>query len=966
LSPIGSSNATLTIDDSSFSENSAGSFGGAIGARQGIQTITESSFSGNRAPSGGAIFNGNQGITATITDCSFTRNTATNGGAIVFAINNTATIADSSFTLNTAVNGGAIYINAVSSPSTITIADSSFTLNTAATNGGAIYNNVLGTINLDVSAGRTSTFSGNTAAGLASSIFFQSGALNVNLAANGLLDMRDPMSGNPATVTETGPGVWALGGANSLTNTTFSVSSGTLYLYKSGEVPNTGVSTVPATTGTIALSGSGSRFTLGDGATLVAAGDNRISASTITLANGAAIRGGTAADGNLVHVPLSGPITSSLTSPNVFDLEGQLTVQAVAPGDIFTLNANLADAAGSKGSLLVPGMGTVILTGANTYSGGTFLNGGTLAVEGNGHLGTGPLTFKGGTLEDLTGGNLLSDVDIELAPAGGTFLADASTTSALNGPISGPGSFTKAGPGTLILTGNNTFSGGTTINEGTLVVGVPAGSSSDTSFALGTGNVFLNGGTLRTTSLDPKPLIINVGGNYTQKADGTLALGIGGTQPGQFDRVVVTGSANLGGTLQVFSLNNFHPSPGNEFGIFRNSGTRTGSFTLDDSLFNNANIPRALRPVAVELVAPNGVDLVYLKPGTPAPPVVEVPDPTTVQLTALFEIPFSGANIQRLNLDDRMTQIQRTIVPPPPAPAPPTGKETVGKETIGKAPPAPAYQPGPRWGVWANGWGDFVNIDDAGLAKGYRFTTGGFSAGIDYRITDHFAVGLFGGYSHTWMDFRPGDGDVDTGRGGLYATYFDPTGWWVNAGVWGGYNSYSTSRQSLLGRVNGSTEGYEFSTFGDAGYNIYWGKLTFGPIVAMQYTTAHISGFTEHGSLVPLDIHADSEDSLRTDLGAQASYNWQVGKIVVIPGLRLAWEHEFKYSHLPITASVPTFGGATATLNGPNLGHDSLLINANVGIQITPRIWATIGYDGQVARNHYSSHAVSGTFSFSF
>jgi outer membrane autotransporter protein len=366
-------------------------------------------------------------------------------------------------------------------------------------------------------------------------------------------------------------------------------------------------------------------------------------------------------------------------------------------------------------------------------------------------------------------------------------------------------------------------------------------------------------------------------------------------------------------------------------------------------------------------------DNVVLPPINPNEPISEpeveqILDPSAEQLPALFEIPFSGANIQRLNLDDRMTQIQRTTVPPPPTPAPPTGKEVVGgKEVEGKAPPpAPVYQPGPRWSLWANGWGDFANVNDAGLAKGYRFTTGGMSAGIDYRITDHLAVGLFGGYSHTWTDFRPGNADVDTGRGGLYATYFDPTGWWVNIGAWGGYNSYSTSRQGLFGLANGSTDGYEVSSFGDAGYNIYCGNLTFGPIVSMQYTTAHISGFTEHGSMVPLDIHADSEDSLRTDAGAQASYNWQVGKVLVVPGLKLAWEHEFKYSNLPITASAPTLNGATATFFGPNLGHDSLIIEANVGVQITPRISATIGYDGQVARDHYSSHAVTGTFSYSF
>jgi outer membrane autotransporter protein len=240
------------------------------------------------------------------------------------------------------------------------------------------------------------------------------------------------------------------------------------------------------------------------------------------------------------------------------------------------------------------------------------------------------------------------------------------------------------------------------------------------------------------------------------------------------------------------------------------------------------------------------------------------------------------------------------------------------------------------------------------------------SAGIDYRITDHLAFGLFGGYSHTWTDLRPGSIDVDTGRGGLYATYFDPTGWWVNAGVWGGYNSYSTSRQALLGPANGSTDGYEISTFGEAGYNFHCGDLTWGPLVAVQYTDVHVSGFSEHGSLVPLDVHSNSQDSLRTDLGAQAYYNWHLGKTTVIPGLKLAWEHEYRYSNLDISGSVPALNNASATFNGPNLGHDSLIIEANVGIQITPQIAATIGYDGQVARDHYDSHVVTGTFSFSF
>jgi outer membrane autotransporter protein len=224
---------------------------------------------------------------------------------------------------------------------------------------------------------------------------------------------------------------------------------------------------------------------------------------------------------------------------------------------------------------------------------------------------------------------------------------------------------------------------------------------------------------------------------------------------------------------------------------------------------------------------------------------------------------------------------------------------------------------------------------------------------------------LFGAYAHTWTDLKPGNVDVDTGRGGLYATWFDH-GFWVNAGVWAGYNSYSTSRAGLLGPANGSTDGYEISTFGETGYDFHCGNLSFGPIAAMQYTNVHLNGFSEDGSLVPLDVHSDSEDSLRTDLGGQAYYIWNVGKIRVVPAVRLFWEHEYLYSNLPITVSAPALGGATATFNGPAVGHDSLIINANVAVQWTPRIWTTVGYDGQVARDRYSSHAVTGTISFSF
>lgn len=77
-----------------------------------------------------------------------------------------------------------------------------------------------------------------------------------------------------------------------------------------------------------------------------------------------------------------------------------------------------------------------MLAGSNSYTGGTNLNAGILAVSSDANLGTGPLSFNGGTLEALAaGGGLTSAKAINLAVGGGTFLADAGTASTLSGAI---------------------------------------------------------------------------------------------------------------------------------------------------------------------------------------------------------------------------------------------------------------------------------------------------------------------------------------------------------------------------------------------------------------------------------------------------------------------------------------------------------------------------------------------------
>jgi autotransporter-associated beta strand protein len=96
-------------------------------------------------------------------------------------------------------------------------------------------------------------------------------------------------------------------------------------------------------------------------------------------------------------------------------------------------------------------LGNLILTGDNTYSGGTNIAGGTL------QLGDG--TTNGSILGDIVDASVLA-----LNPANGT-------TMALSGVISGAGSLRMTGAGTALLTGGNTYTGGTTISSGTLQIG---------------------------------------------------------------------------------------------------------------------------------------------------------------------------------------------------------------------------------------------------------------------------------------------------------------------------------------------------------------------------------------------------------------------------------------------------------------------------------------------------------------
>lgn len=175
-----------------------------------------------------------------------------------------------------------------------------------------------------------------------------------------------------------------------------------------------------------------------------------------------------------------------VTTTNVTIAAGGVAVAtANAPGTINFANnlattyiLNSSDSVGIKDnvnatSLVQAGLGTVILTGVNTFSGGTTINYGTMQLGNGGAI----------TAHELGSGNVTDN---------GTLVFNGNNSVIFNAVISGTGAVTQSGSGNVTLTGANTYYGPTTIANGALTVN----SLSDGGCPVSTNNITLNGGTL--------------------------------------------------------------------------------------------------------------------------------------------------------------------------------------------------------------------------------------------------------------------------------------------------------------------------------------------------------------------------------------------------------------------------------------------------------------------------------------
>ena len=302
------------------------------------------------------------------------------------------------------------------------------------------------------------------------------------------------------------------------------------------------------------------------------------------------------ANGGGIEANGSGAVTFSSTAPVAFVGSGNRTLTLGGSNTgLNTLAASIANNGADVVSLVKNGAGTWVLSGVNSFSGGTAINNGTLSIASLNSLPSGSLTVSGSAA--LTVGNTVDDTTVTAILSGASFASGAGfgydTTGGdrtASSDIGGTLNLVKIGGNTLILTGNNTYAGTTTVSSGTLQIG-----NGGTTGSLGAGAVTNNGALAfnRSDSVSIGNLISGAGSlnqagagmltltnsnSYTGATvvtGGTLALSGSGALP------VSTAITINGGTLNMGSLNATNKTGSNIGVSFGSSGgTLAGSGTL--------------------------------------------------------------------------------------------------------------------------------------------------------------------------------------------------------------------------------------------------------------------------------------------------------------------------------------------------------------------------------------------------
>ncbi len=453
-------------------------------------------------------------------------------------------------------------------------------------------------------------------------------SLIINNSAANILDGNVREDGGMISLVKSGAGSLNITGNNTYTGGT-TLNSGTLNIGNSsalgfGPLAVSGISTIDNISGS-ALSLDGiskqiwsANFTfkgsnslnLGTGAvTLTATPTVTVAASTLTVGGTISSRGSAGLTkggtgtllllGNNTYVGAT-TIASGLLQVGDGGATGSLASTSIVNNGRLAINRSgqltLGAAISGIGSLMKDGNGTLLLTGKNTYTGGTSIQNGTLVLGSSSALGTGPVSVNG-TLDlggqsytALSGLRTYANSHVTGSSGSSSLIINNSAANILDGDIREDGgvvSLVKAGAGSLNITGNNTYTGGTTLNAGTLNIGHAS--------ALGSGSLTFGGVSTFDNSSGSALSLTGISkqlwnADFTFKGSNSLNLGTGAVSMNATRTVnVAANTLTVGGAISGTSATAGLTKAGAGTLVLLGDNTYTGATSIASGLLQVGN-----------------------------------------------------------------------------------------------------------------------------------------------------------------------------------------------------------------------------------------------------------------------------------------------------------------------------------------------------------------------------------------
>jgi autotransporter-associated beta strand protein len=657
-----------------------------------------------------------------------------------------------------------------------------------------------------------------------------SGTGNVVLGANSLtIDGRRTFTfsgviGGRGGVVMQGTGEMTLDGANTYTGDTI-ISAGTLQIGSGGTTGSIAGNVVnnatldfnrsDAVSYNGVISGSGNLIKDGTGTTTLT-GEN-------TYTGGATINAGTLQIGN-------GGTTGSV----VGDIVNNATL-AFNRSDAVTYG----NAISGSGNLIKDGAGTTILTGFNTYTGGTTISAGTLQIGNSGTVGS-------------IIGNIIDNA---------TVAVDRSDNIAYFGVISGTGSIIKHGTNTLTLTGANIYTGNTTIDSGTLQF--------DT-FSQNAGQLLRIGA---AGNMDYGKLAVTGAATFTTDAQIDVNVaGMNTLASGQTLSSVISAAALHASTFDVTdnsALFNFNAVlNGNNVDLTISQASVTHSGVLDAVLASGATSADGAARVLDNLInaAPSG-DMANVITSLGTLSSQRDVSRAVTQTLPLLSGGVAQSTLGMLGSFNSVVQNRLTSV---------GGNDVIGS-TDGFGNSASGIATGenaPDRHVWAKAFGSRADQDDHSGASGFSANSWGTAFGTDSELAPGTLLGISYAYASSSVDGNTAlsgatqHANIDSNLLGIYGSHALPNNMQLDFQADVGRNHTDGSRQLDFSGLNRS------ATSSYVTYSAHVGtalskdialneRTTFTPAVRIDYTRLRDQGYSEAGAdALNLNVDANTTEAL--------------------------------------------------------------------------------------------------------